>query len=209
MQEEGSSPGFTKHMALAAYAYVQQQRHFPKRLADIGCGRGELAALLSPYGQEIVMADSYRPPVLPPSATFVETDLNRPWPIPDHSVDLAFALEVIEHVENPRHFVRELTRILCPGGWGFISTPNNHSWMSKLTFLTRGEHRLFQDPSYPGHITALLECDFRRIFAECGVQVLRYFYSDEDTLPVLHWPIRLKGRAFSVCWGILFRKPAT
>ncbi len=205
MQREGSSPAFTKRMALEACALAQGQRPL-KRLADIGCGRGELAARLSQHGYEIVMADSYRPPALPPGATFVETNLNQPWPIPDNSTDMAFALEVIEHVENPRHFVREIARIVVPGGWGFISTPNNHSWMSKLTFLTKGEHRLFQNPSYPGHITALLECDFRRILVECDLRVTRFFYSDEDTLPILNWPIRLKGRAFSVSWGVLFEK---
>ena len=206
MQEEGSSPSFTKRMALEAYAYVQEHA-VPKRLADIGCGRGELASLLSQHGHEIVMADSYRPRLLPPRATFVETNLNESWPIPDASIDFAFALEVIEHVENPRQFMREISRILVPGGYGFVSTPNNHSWMSKLTFLIRGEHRLFQAPSYPGHITALLKCDFMRIFQECGLQLVRCYYSNEDTLPILHYTVRLPGRAFSLSWGLLFRRP--
>ena len=79
----------------------------------------------------------------------VQADLNSDWPIPTHYVDFGFALEVIEHVENPRHFFRQMKRITKPGGHIFITTPNNHSLSSKLTFLLRGQHRYFQEASYP------------------------------------------------------------
>ena len=122
-------------------------------------------------------------------------------------MDMAFAVEVIEHVENPRHFLREFTRIIKPGGFGYLSTPNNHSLMSKITFMLKGEHRLFQELCYPAHITALMECDFLRMFAECNLRLVRKFYSNEDTVPLLHWKFRLPGRYFSVTWGLLFEKP--
>ena len=206
IQEEGSSPAFTKRMALEAYAIARQRRPLT-RLADLGCGRGELSLQLSELSPDLVMMDSYRPPTLPPGASFVQADLNGDWPIESASVDMAFAVEVIEHVENPRHFLREFARILKPGGFGYVSTPNNHSWLSKLTFLLKGEHRFFQDLSYPGHITPLLECDCLRMLAECNLRLVRFLYSDEDSLPLVHWRSRLPGKHFSMTWGWLFEKP--
>ena len=37
--------------------------------------------------------------------------------MPTASADIVAALETIEHLESPRAFCRELTRILKPGGW--------------------------------------------------------------------------------------------
>ena len=59
-------------------------------------------------------------------------------------------METIEHLENPRAFVRLLTRLARPGGWVIVTTPNQHSLLSKGTFLLRGQHVHFQDvPDMP------------------------------------------------------------
>lgn len=185
------------------------QRRIPIT-ADIGAGSGELSKMLAQFSDSLFMLDFYRPAASPAErTTFVQTDLNTNWPIPDNLVDFGFALEVIEHVENPRHFMRQFARILKPGAFGFLTTPNNHSWASKLTFLLKGEHRRFQNPSYPAHLTPLLQCDLERILSEAGLMRLRWFYSNCDTLPRLHWSIRLPGKAFSDSIGVLFKKPNT
>jgi hypothetical protein len=103
--------------------------------------------------------------------------------------------------------MREFARVLKPGGFGFITTPNQHSWASKASFLLRGEHRFFAAPSYPAHITPLLKCDLLRMLAENNLAFLHWFYSNEDNLPLLHWRIKLPGAPFSACIGVLFRKP--
>lgn len=45
-------------------------------------------------------------------------------PLADASVDIVICEWVIEHVEHPREFAREITRILKPGGWFCALTPN-------------------------------------------------------------------------------------
>jgi SAM-dependent methyltransferase len=205
--QEGWSPAYTKRMALEAKLAAVGQRRIPIA-ADIGAGSGEFSRTLTQCSGSVLMLDFYRPVGEPPErTTFVQTDLNASWPLPDDSVDFGFALEVIEHVENPRHFMRQFARILKPGGFGFLTTPNNHSWASKLTFLLKGEHRRFQGPSYPAHLTPLLQCDLERILAEVRLLRLCWSYSNCDTLPRLHWNIRLPGKAFSDSMGILFQKP--
>ncbi|MGE0642698.1 MAG: methyltransferase domain-containing protein [Nitrospira sp.] len=45
-------------------------------------------------------------------------------PLPDHSVQLVFALEIIEHLTSPFHLLMESYRILEPGGHVVLTTPN-------------------------------------------------------------------------------------
>jgi SAM-dependent methyltransferase len=48
-----------------------------------------------------------------------------PLPLADASVDVAFAGDVVEHLpHSPRPFMREIRRVLKPGGWCVLTTPN-------------------------------------------------------------------------------------
>lgn len=48
------------------------------------------------------------------------------WPIGDASVDLVVCDWVLEHIEDPGLFVRELGRVLRPGGFFVARTVNRH-----------------------------------------------------------------------------------
>lgn len=45
-------------------------------------------------------------------------------PLPDNSVQLVFALEIIEHLTSPFHLLKESCRILQSGGHVVLTTPN-------------------------------------------------------------------------------------
>lgn len=45
-------------------------------------------------------------------------------PVADGTVDLAFALEIVEHLAAPFHLAAEALRILAPGGHLVVTTPN-------------------------------------------------------------------------------------
>lgn len=205
-QEEGDSTVYTKRMAFKAIRSTGiDTAHLVA--ADIGAGSGKLGRQLLTIFQSVHFLDVFEPADLLGNASFVYTDLNLSWPLPDASVDFAFSLEVIEHIENPRHFFREATRILRPGGYFFLTTPNNHSVYSKLIFLLKGEHRYFQDASYPAHITPLLRKDLMRMSEENELQVLSWNYSNEDTIPFTSRLLKLPGSAFSRSIGLLMQKP--
>ncbi len=44
----------------------------------------------------------------------------------DESFDIVFYHHVIEHVSDPAGSLRELSRVLKPGGWIYVGTPNRH-----------------------------------------------------------------------------------
>lgn len=50
-------------------------------------------------------------------------------PLEDDSVDLIICEWVIEHVEHPKEFAREVRRVLRPGGWFCALTPNNWGYV--------------------------------------------------------------------------------
>jgi len=45
-------------------------------------------------------------------------------PVEDCSCDVLVSLETIEHIVDDRHFIREIARVLRPGGLLICSTPN-------------------------------------------------------------------------------------
>lgn len=157
-------------------------------LADIGCGTGDLARLLKGRFAAVVAVDAVRYDGLPAAVTFLQADLDGPrLPLDDASVDTAAAVEVIEHLDNPRAFVRELARVTRPGGWVVLTTPNQLSALSLLTLVVKGRFSAFQERDYPAHRTALLEVDLRRIASESGLQDVEIAYSRRGRVPLTPW----------------------
>ena len=159
-------------------------------LADIGCGTGDLWRCIGGMFARGIAVDAVRYDGLPCGLTFVAADLDRAVPVAAGAADVTTAVEVIEHLENPRAFVRELVRITRPGGWIVITTPNQLSALSLLTLMTKGVFAAFQERDYPAHRTALLEVDLRRIARECGLEQVDVEYSTWGRVPLtpLHYP---------------------
>jgi 2-polyprenyl-3-methyl-5-hydroxy-6-metoxy-1,4-benzoquinol methylase len=182
-------------------------------LVDVGCGSGQLWPFVRAHFRRYVGVDVVRYDGFPAEGEFIALDLDRgDAPLPDGVADVAAGVETIEHLENPRAFVRMLTRLARPGGWIVVTTPNQHSLLSKTRFVLRGEHAAFTDSSYPAHLTALLEVDLRRMAAECGLVDVAVEYSTRGRVPSTgsHWPAALSRafpRALSDNLLLMGRKP--
>jgi SAM-dependent methyltransferase len=196
----------------AVYRLVARalEQHLPKvgTVVDVGCGRGELHAFLRDKAERYLGVDVVRHSGYPKDLALLEVDLDSGRvPLPDASVDAVVSAETIEHVENPRALMRELVRLVRPGGWVFVTTPNQLSAASLLCLLARGQFQYFQQAPglYPAHITALLEIDLRRIASESGLVDVDVMYSATGRVPFTarSWPAPLgasrgfRGRTFS------------
>ena len=66
----------------------------------------------------------------------VVCDLNDRWPFEDGSVGVVRAHDVLEHLRDPLHSMKEIYRVLAPGGYALIQVPSTDG---------RGA---FQDPTH-------------------------------------------------------------
>lgn len=135
------------------------------RALDLGAGQGALSLALKRRGFAVTAADINIDQFRAAGVDCDRLDLNRSLPYPDRGFDLVLAVEVLEHLESPRAFLREVFRVLRPGGLVVLSTPNITSLPSRLLFLVTGCFDLFvptrrrlEDPldaAADGHITPL------------------------------------------------------
>jgi 2-polyprenyl-3-methyl-5-hydroxy-6-metoxy-1,4-benzoquinol methylase len=162
-------------------------------LVDVGCGRGNLWRVVHGRFSRCIGVDAVDYDGRPADLDFHQADLNAPLPLPDGCADAVAAVEVIEHLENPRAFIRELARITRPGGWAVVTTPNQASALSLLTLLFKERFAAFQERDYPAHLTALLPIDLQRIEEECGLRDIGVWFTGYGRLPLMarHYPRRL------------------
>lgn len=171
-------------------------------LLDVGCGTGNLGRAIGHRFDRYVGADVVPYDGFPPDAEFHKIDLDSGRiDLSDGSVDVAAAVETIEHVENPRALFRELVRLVRPGGLVIVTTPNQLALLSKLSLVVKNEFPAFAERPglYPAHLTALLEIDLTRMARESELTGIEIRYTDDGRIPGTHrhWPKFLRGRSFS------------
>jgi 2-polyprenyl-3-methyl-5-hydroxy-6-metoxy-1,4-benzoquinol methylase len=167
-----------------AVADALRRRGAHGRIVDVGCGAGRLCTFLTDLIESYAGVDAVRYEGLPNGIAFVRADLNRdPVPVPNDSADVAVSLETIEHLENPRAFIRELVRITKPGGWLLVTTPNQRSLVSLGALLVKGHFSAFGENNYPAHQTALLDTDLLRIAAENNLRDIAIEFTCVGRLP--------------------------
>ena len=194
-------------------AALLAERQVSGVLVDVGCGTGNLRRALGPRFARYVGADVVRYDGFPGDGEFHPIDIaTGRVQLGDGVADVVAAVETIEHVENPRAFARELTRLSRPGQWVVITTPNQLSLLSKLTLVLRHEFNAFRAGSYPAHLTALLEVDLRRIAGECGWTNVTVRYTGDGRIPGTsrhypRWVSRLFPRALSDNVALIARTP--
>jgi len=136
------------------------------RAVDLGSGPGAMAERLQSLGCAVLAvdraSDGYKA-----SAPHVVADLderNFYQKLGPASFDLVTAIEVIEHLESPICFLRNVGRLLAPGGVAVLTTPNVDSLPARVKFLLTGKIRTMDDRSEPTHISPVFWDLFRRQF---------------------------------------------
>jgi SAM-dependent methyltransferase len=117
------------------------------RVADVGCGHhAKFTSSILDKVQSAVLADVTLSPVLKnhPKVTALEGYLPQVlYSIKSESQDLVTCISVLEHVWDPLAALKELRRILAPGGVCLLSVP---TWRGKW-FLEFSAFRLKTSPA--------------------------------------------------------------
>ena len=108
-----------------------------KSALDVGCGAGLLAEPLARLGAKVTAIDAAPELIAAAQAHAEGSGLAidyRATALEDlgGAFDLVTSLEVVEHVADPRSFVKALAARLAPGGLLILSTPNRTAWSRLL-----------------------------------------------------------------------------
>lgn len=107
------------------------------KVLDIGCEDGSLSRRIAKrHGSQVYGLD-HNPEYIKgmKGIRAMLWDINQGLPYPDEMVDLVFAGEIIEHTFDPDFFLEEIKRVLKPGGYVVITTPNLASWHNRIMLL--------------------------------------------------------------------------
>ena len=158
------------------------QEYITGDVLEVGCGKGRGFDLLIPKARTFSAVDKIKP---------VIDDLQRKYPatrlmsmnippltgLADKAYDVVVSFQVIEHIADDALFLRELHRVLKPGGTALLTTPN------RRLSLTRN----------PWHIREYLPDELdklaRRFFPQTEVKgitgnekVMRYYEANKRSV---------------------------
>ena len=109
---------YLHYSALARSLAEARDRHLrpPVRVLDVGCGAMPYYPLFA------AVADEYLGTDLEPGPNVRYVCPLEDLAVPDASFDLVLCTQVLEHVRTPADALREITRVLRPGGHAFVTT---------------------------------------------------------------------------------------
>lgn len=189
---------FVDECVLSRYA-----RH-NTRAVDLGTGPGAMAARLAAMGCEVLAVDR-NSNGFEAKIPHITLDLDQPdfaSQLGPGSFGLITAIEVIEHVESPIGFLRNIRCLLASGGVAVLTTPNVDSLPARTKFLLRGRIRTMDEHSEPTHISPIFfDLLQRQFLPRTGLRLREHLVfppkSYQLTRKPLAWAFRLASFAFA------------
>ncbi len=160
-----ASDNFVFQRSLLAYHAAAER--IAGDVLEIGTGAGYGIEVVAPKARRFVTLDKHRPAdeLLDRSDVEFRQAVVPPLEFPEASFDCVISFQVIEHIRDDRQFVREIQRVLRPGGRFIVTTPN--APMS----LTRN----------PWHVREYTADELRQLLGSCfsGVEALGVFGNEQ------------------------------
>jgi SAM-dependent methyltransferase len=121
-------------------------------ILDTACGNAWLASLYG-RGHEVVgidIADANLRRIEAFGMRAIKHDLEQPLPFADGVFDTVVCSEILEHLFRPDLLLREIMRVLKPGGRVILTVPNLHGLRNRIDLLLAKrtpfiEFRIYQD----------------------------------------------------------------
>lgn len=155
------------------------------RILENGCGVGMYVEHLAPFGGGVIGLeyDFERAVEAHANSPHIFNAAGENIPAPSGTFDLVLSHEVIEHVQDDRTAIREMVRVLCPGGRITLFCPNRgypfetHGlyWKGKYFFgnklFVNYLPRVLRDKLAP-HVRVYSTNDLQRLFEGLPVKFI-------------------------------------
>lgn len=201
-----ASDNFVFQRSLLAYHAAAER--ISGDVLEIGTGSGYGIEVAAPRARKFVTIDKHAPApelLTAPNVEFRQCTVP-PLPFADASFDCVITFQVIEHIEQDAQFVREIARVLRPGGLLILTTPNAPMSLTRNPWHVR-EYT-------PEQLRELLARDFAQI-EMLGVagneKVMAYYENNRRSVQrITRWDIlglqhRLPRRLLQIPYDILNR----
>lgn len=169
-----------------ARVYLERLRRYSAlqrgKLLEVGFGDGDFLAIAEAEGWKVTGIDN-----LPAACEAARARLEigevrcgelETSGLPAEQFDLCVLSNVIGHVRSPLDFMREIHRVLKPGGTLLIATPSIDSWSARIMKQNwmefKPEHLSYFDPQTLQ--TALTKVGFGDVIVEAGWKILSFNY---------------------------------
>ncbi|MCL6249751.1 class I SAM-dependent methyltransferase [Altererythrobacter sp. KTW20L] len=166
-----AAPGTHAILAEIVSAKVEAK---DSKILDMGAYTGALISRLRAHGYENLLAADLSNHLTEKVEKVWACDFNGDFPsvIAERDFDCIIASEVIEHLDDPRAFMRRCRSMLRPGGVLIISTPNIAFFEGRIKFALTGEIWAFGAKNYKSirHITPISARHLPMMMAECGLR---------------------------------------
>ena len=146
------SPTYAVRAPLAAWLRDEGEQAEGKRVLDAGCGDKPYYPFFAELASDYVGVDASHP----------SADLHAPLeslPVEDASFDVVLCTQVLEHADDPAQVVRELRRVVRPGGRVLASTHGVQVYHPDPVDLWRWTHeglrRLFAENAQWSSLTVV------------------------------------------------------
>lgn len=147
------------------------------RILDVGCGKGWNLLFLKDRGYTAARGIDLNRQALEIARRHglaVEEGLLEDRRYPDASFDAVIMDQVVEHLEEPLALLREVRRVLAPGGLFWSSVPNVDAWHIRLFLKER--HRHFAGDR---HLNLFNPRTYARLMAAAGFRARLGTYFEE------------------------------
>lgn len=117
-------------------AYVACAEYLHGDVLEVGCGEGRGVETAMRKAGSFTAVDRIEEPLQKlrerfPHATFIRMDIPPLRGLADNSFDCVISFQVIEHIRDDTFFLKEIHRVLRPGGIALITTPNRKMSLSR------------------------------------------------------------------------------
>jgi len=157
------------------------------KLLDVGCGNRTIMKITNDKYNEVYSCDVSETALQEAKRNGIIaicTDLNSEClPFSKGVFNTITCLEVIEHVLDPIHFLKDIYRVLCPKGQLLLTTPNIRYFRNLIKLVFKGQFPHTTTDAFVwggGHLHYFTRKDLASILQEAGFKRIRFHINEEQ-----------------------------